>query len=103
MVDSQTDARSVGIHQPRFDLFQHVHVIDQSEEGYVFEGRGVICGLLVGDSAQYPSDQFLLNGWWYEVMFYELPTSPALTLPIREWVHESEVYPIASTEGGSSN
>lgn len=100
MVESQTDARSVSVHQPRFALFQRVHISIQSEEGSDLQGQGVICGLLIGDGAQYPSHQFFLDGWWYEVMFDEFPPSPALPLPIREWVHESEVYPIASTEGG---
>lgn len=103
MVESQTDTRSVGIHQPRFALFQRVHISIQSEEGSDLQGEGVICGLLLGDTAQYPSHQFFLGGWWYEVMFDEFLPTPALPLPIREWVHESEVYSIQPAKEGSSN
>jgi hypothetical protein len=91
--------------QPRFGLFQsvRVHVGLEAESESEFEAEGIICGLLIEDLKRYPSREFLLPGWWYEVLFHELPTCPYLIPPIREWVHESEICPIPSSEGGSPN
>jgi hypothetical protein len=91
MIYLQADVQSLGINQPRFNLFQRVRVHAEYEQ---FEAEGIICGLLIEDSKRYPTSQFFLDGWWYDIGFYNLPGHPDTPCMYRDWVHESEIYPL---------
>jgi hypothetical protein len=96
MIYSSHDVQTLGICQPRFNLFQRVYVHSKDEDDSdVFEGSGIICGLLIECSERYPTNQFFIDGWWYDVLLYDLPSGQSAALPIREWVHESELRGIA--------
>lgn len=79
-------------HQPSFALFQHVRAYIRSDSGDLIESKGFVCGLLVEDSGHYPTGQFCRDGWWYDVVFYNLSAHPRLPSMYREWMHESELH-----------
>jgi hypothetical protein len=94
MIHLIEDVQSLGIAAPRFSLFEHVRVYAEYEDGGVFEGTGVVCGLMFEHSERYPTSQFFIDGWWYDIGFYNLPSNPGLPKMYREWTHEAELFPL---------
>lgn len=94
MIHLSEEVQASGITAPRFELFQKVRIYVECEDGYVFEGEGVICGLLLEHSVAYPTSQFFLDGWWYDIAFYKLPAYENLPPMYREWVIETELLPL---------
>lgn len=76
--------RFVDVPQPRYGLFQVVRVVTELESR-VIDDRGFITGILLNP------DEFTESGWFYQVLFFELPHAPWLPLPYADLVAESEI------------
>lgn len=69
---------------PSYGLFQPVRVVSELESG-ITDDRGFITGFLLN-----PAD-LDAQGWFYQVLFVEMPSHPWLPLPYADLVHESEI------------
>jgi hypothetical protein len=95
MIHLTQDVQTLGINKPQFELFQKVHFYAEYEDGGVFEAEGIVCGLLLEHSIDYPTSQFFQDGWWYDVSFTNLPSDSHLPKMYREWCYEAELKPVS--------
>jgi len=94
MIHLIEDVQSLGIAAPCFSLFEHVRIYAEYDDGGVFEGVGVICGILLEHSERYPASLFFLDGWWYDICFYNPPSDLGLLCMYRQWFIEAELLPL---------
>jgi hypothetical protein len=95
MIHLTVDVQISGINQPRFQLFDKVRIYAEYDDGSVFDAEGIVCGLLLEHSREYPTSQFFLDGWWYDIGFTNLPNYPNLPPMYREWCYEAELHPLS--------
>lgn len=74
------------IQPPIYSLFEEVIVISDLESGY-YEEKAVITGYLLDPDTK-------IDGWTYQVTYYEPTHCPWLGLPYREMVLEHDLRPI---------
>jgi len=75
--------------QHLYELWQEVRIVSQLESGWSND-HGIITGLL------WSPPEAMVEGWYYQVSYFEIPSAPWLGLPHSELVSEGEIHLVLS-------